>query len=41
MMVRWLDGVGKDDGCEVASGWKADVPIEIVEHNHFKGKEIG
>ena len=36
-----MDCVGKQDGGEVAGGWKADVPIEIVEHYHFKGKEIG
>ena len=37
-MVGWR---GEEDGGEVAGGWKADVLVEIDEHNHFKGEEIG
>ena len=40
VVVRGLDGVGEQDGGEVASGWQADIPVEIVQHDHFKREKI-
>ena len=30
----------KDSGREIKSGWKTDVPLEIVKHNEFQVEEI-
>ena len=40
MVVRGLDGVGEEDRGEVGGGWQAEVPVEIVQHYHFKREEI-